>query len=138
MSKAEKQHADYTVASIYTLPLKAAAARTMLDETHPNRRATRTVYGTVSAAVVVSQLLSTFTRIEFGLLLGIGGGIPKTVNNDMWLGDIIVSKPTSDGTSGVIAYDSGKRTTGDGDLQLSAVLNRPPQLLLNAVSQLQA
>jgi hypothetical protein len=56
----------------------------------------------------------------------------------MWLGDIIVSKPTSEETSGVIAYDSGKRVADDGDLQVSTALNRPPQLLLNTVSQLEA
>jgi nucleoside phosphorylase len=141
--------------------LEAAAARTMLDKTHPtlpqpanNQNVYNLgeitgrnigiaclpsgVYGTVSAAVVVSQLLATFTKISFALLVGIGGGNSRTVSNDMWLGDIVVSKPTSEETSGVIAYDSGKRVADDGDLQVSTVLNRPPQLLLNTVSQLEA
>jgi nucleoside phosphorylase/tetratricopeptide (TPR) repeat protein len=161
MPKPEKEHADYTVAWICALPLEGAAARTMLDKTHSTLPQPATdqnvytlgelsgrnvviaclpsgVYGTVSAAVVVSQLLATFTKISFALLVGIGGGIPRTVNNDMRLGDIVVSKPTSEGTSGVIAYDSGKRVAFDGDLQLSAVLNRPPQLLLNTISRLEA
>ncbi|KAJ0419344.1 hypothetical protein BJY00DRAFT_286324 [Aspergillus carlsbadensis] len=161
MPNTETQHADYTVAWICALPLEAAAARTMLDNTHTRLPQSATdqnvynlgeisgrniviaclpsgVYGTVSAAVVVSQLLSTFTNISFALLVGIGGGIPQAVKNDMWLGDIVISKPTSEGTSGVIAYDFGKRVADDVDLKVSAVLNRPPQLLLNTVSQLEA
>ncbi|KAL4901107.1 hypothetical protein BDW74DRAFT_187959 [Aspergillus multicolor] len=159
MSEPSKQHADYTIAWICALPLEAAAARTMLDKTHPQLPQSPTdhniytlgeisghnilivclpsgIYGTVSAAIVLSQVLSTYTALNFGLMVGVGGGIPRTVGNNMWLGDIVVSKPTSDGTSGVVAYDSGK-LLGDGKFALTTVMNRPPQLLLNTLSHLQ-
>ncbi|RDW64365.1 uncharacterized protein DSM5745_09776 [Aspergillus mulundensis] len=160
MSQSAKHHADYTIAWICALPLEAAAARTMLDKTHPQLPQPPTdhnvytlgeisghnilivclpagVYGTVSAAIVLSQVLSTYTALKFGLMVGVGGGIPRSVeNSDMWLGDVVVSKPTSDGTSGVVAYDSGK-LLGDAGFTLTTVMNRPPQLLLNTLSHVQ-
>src|SRR3954470_11410189 len=51
--------------------------------------------GTNSAATVATQLLNDFPSIRFGLLVGIGGGVPDLANEvDILLGDIVVSKPT--------------------------------------------
>jgi hypothetical protein len=36
------------------------------------------VYGTVSAVTVANNMLRTFTGIGFGLMVGIGGGIPNS------------------------------------------------------------
>lgn len=58
------------------------------------------VYGTTSATAAVSHLMSTYQNIRFGLMVGVGGGVPR-VNPDIRLGDIVVSKPT-DTSSGVI------------------------------------
>lgn len=92
------------------------------------------VMGTNSAATVASNLRRSFESIEFGILVGIGGGIPTKV--DIRLGDIVVSKP--DGFhGGVVQYDFGK-TTKDGRCMRVGVLNKPPLLLLNAVSELVA
>lgn len=55
------------------------------------------VYGTTSAAVVVTHMLSTFPRLQFGLMVGIGGGVPSKVV-DIRLGDVVISMPTA--TSG--------------------------------------
>jgi nucleoside phosphorylase len=65
------------------------------------------VTGTVSAARVATQMLSSFTRLRFGLMVGIGGGVPCD-ENDIRLGDVVVSKPTGS-SGGVIQYDFGKR-----------------------------
>ncbi|ERF76460.1 hypothetical protein EPUS_06121 [Endocarpon pusillum Z07020] len=63
-------------------------------------------YGTTSAAVVAEQMFHTFKEIRFGLVFGIGGGIPS-VQNDIRLGDVVISRP--EGTfGGVVQYDSGK------------------------------
>ena len=152
------KHEDYTVGWICALPIEMAAALEMLDERHDNLpfqsqdnnsydfgRIGRHnvavtclpsgVTGTVSAARVATQMRSTFTKLEFGLMVGIGGGAPNK-KHDIRLGDVVVSKPT--GTfGGVIQYDFGK-TVQEGKFTLTGSLNKPSELLLNAVANLEA
>ncbi|KAL5357902.1 hypothetical protein BJX96DRAFT_163385 [Aspergillus floccosus] len=135
---------DYTIAWICALPLEAAAASVMLDKIHHPLRPSPTgpnayvlgelnghliaiaclptgIYGTVSAATVMADMRSTFRRIQFGLLVGIGGGVPSTTN-DIRLGDVVVSKPTVQG----------------GKFEQTSTLNHPPQTLLTYMAFLQA
>ncbi|GLA08887.1 hypothetical protein AnigIFM60653_010686 [Aspergillus niger] len=150
-------HHDYTVAWICALPVELAAAQALLDEIHdqlPAGPADTNVYtlgciyghrivltclpsgvcGTISAAIVATQLLSTFHSIQFALLVGIGGGIP-TGSADIRLGDVVVARPT-DKHGGVVQYDFGKATpTG---FQRTGILNSPPRSLLQALSKLEA
>jgi nucleoside phosphorylase len=151
-------HEDYTVGWVCALPLEMTAAKAMLDETHSNLSQPATyhnaytrgkinghnvvitclpsgVYGTTPAAVVVSKMSSTFPNIRFGLMVGIGGGVPCN-GTDIRLGDVVVSKPTGS-YSGVVQYDRGKVTSG-GRFKLSGTLNQPPQVLLTSIAQLQA
>jgi nucleoside phosphorylase len=92
------------------------------------------VYGTTSAATVASQMLSTFRSIRFGLMVGIGGGVPGK-GADIRLGDVVVSKPTGD-FGGVVQYDFDK-TVAQGVFERTGRLNRPPQILLTAIARLQ-
>ncbi|KAL4774447.1 hypothetical protein BDW60DRAFT_214958 [Aspergillus nidulans var. acristatus] len=148
---------DYTIAWVCALPLEAAAARGMLDRIHtPPRQISdpnaydfgelnghrivigylpNGVYGTVSAAAVVSRMRLTFPRLQFGLMVGIGGGVPSE-SNDIRLGDVVVSKPGGK-HGGVIQYDYGKAVQG-GQFKPTGVLNQPPQVLLTHLSQLEA
>src|ERR1700735_3304216 len=80
-------------------------------------------------------MLSTFQSIRFGLMVGIGGGVPMN-KFDIRLGDVVVSKPTGD-FGGVVQYDSGK-TVAQGVFERTGRLNKPPQILLTAISRLQA
>jgi nucleoside phosphorylase len=153
-----RSHYDYTVAWISALPLEMAAARQMFDQFHDRlpQPVTDTntytlgsicghnvvlaclpsgVYGTTSAATVVAQMRSTFPRLQYGLLVGIGGGAPSE-NVDIRLGDVVVSKPTRT-YGGVVQYDYGKTVAG-GLFEQSGMLNRPPEILLTATSKLQA
>jgi nucleoside phosphorylase len=50
-------------------------------------------YGTIPAATVAAHMLTTFPSIRFGLMVGIGGGVPS-ITDDIRLGDVVVSKPT--------------------------------------------
>ncbi|KAJ5634700.1 hypothetical protein N7528_002542 [Penicillium herquei] len=152
------RHQDYTVAWICALPLEMAAAVAMLDERHRDLPAKANdsntyilgrihghnvaiaclpsgVYGTTSAAIVGIQMQSTFESIRFGLMIGIGGGVPSG-KADIRLGDVVVSKPTRD-SGGVIQYDYGKTVAG-GRFERTGVLNKPPPVLLTAISRLQA
>jgi nucleoside phosphorylase len=150
---------EYTVGWICALPLEMAAARCMLDEIHPNLQEQDSadhncyvlgriqnhnivvailpagIYGTTPAATVCKDMLRTFKSIRFGLMVGIGGGVPSATN-DIRLGDVVVSQPN--GTSGgVIQYDRGK-TVQDGEFRRTGALNSPPTVLLAALARLQA
>jgi nucleoside phosphorylase len=135
-----------------------AAAEAMLDEkyeglaTHPKNQNTYTlgrinnhniviaclplgVYGTISASIVASQIQHTFKSVLYSLMVGIGGGVPSK-ETDIRLGDVVVSKPTRD-FGGVIQYDYGK-TVSEGRFQRIGMLNKPPPILLTAVSKMEA
>jgi nucleoside phosphorylase len=149
---------DYTVAWICALPVEMAAARLMVDEIHddlpvpsydqnvytlgrignhgvviaclPNGE-----YGIASATAVAMQLLASFHSIRFGLMVGIGGGIPNN-GADIRLGDVVIGEPI--GThGGVVQYDYGKVLSG-GHFERTGMLNQPPQILLRALSKLRA
>ena len=94
----------------------------------------RSNYSIISAATVATQL-SSFRSIRFSLMVSIGGGIPSS-DADIQLGDMVVSKPT-DAYGGVVQYDYGKLLTG-GKFERSSMLNHPPQIILTALSKLQA
>ncbi|GFF37577.1 G. violaceus kinesin [Aspergillus udagawae] len=151
-------HSDYTVAWICALPLETAAAKVMLDEVHASLPQPETdhnvyalgtvsshnvviaclplgVYGTISASNVVSHMVSTYSNIRFGLMVGIGGGVPSK-SADIRLGDVVVSKQTAT-SGGVIQYDYGKTLSGE-HFQRTGSLNKPPPILLKAVAQLES
>ena len=92
------------------------------------------IMGTNCAAAVTKDLRRSFESIEFGVMVGIGGGIPTKV--DIRLGDVAVSKP--DGQhGGVVQYDFGKTVDYGHPLRVGT-LNKPHPLLLGAASTLAA
>jgi nucleoside phosphorylase len=90
--------------------------------------------GTNSAAAVASQMQSAFTYIRFGLMVGIGGGVPSE-ESDIRLGDVVVSNPHKT-HGGVVQYDFGK--AAPSGFERTGCLNAPPTILLNAIAILQA
>ena len=152
------KHDDYTVGWICALATEMAVARAMLDERHDSLPQDRRDYnsyalgrigphnvviaclpegvmGVTSVARVAEQMSWTFRALRFGLMVGIGGGVPSA-EHDIRLGDVVVSKPTGS-TGGVIQYDYGK-TVETGRFERMGLLNRPPDELLQAVSSLKA
>lgn len=67
-------------------------------------------------------------------MVGIGGGVPSNIA-DIRLGDVVVSKPTGI-YGGVVQYDYVKAMSGG--FERTSILNRPPQILLTALSKLQS
>jgi nucleoside phosphorylase len=148
---------DYTVGWVCALFVELAAAEELLDKEHetPEHDSHDTnIYtcgrvgehnvliaclpegqiGTNSAAAVAVQMKSTFTTIRFGLMVGIGGGVPSE-EADVRLGDVVVSTPH--GThGGVVQYDSGKTTMAG--FERVGSLNSPPGILLGAVAKVRA
>jgi nucleoside phosphorylase len=148
---------DYTVAWVCALSVELAAAQEMLDKEHntpPYNAHDTNLYtcgqvgehnvviaclpegqtGTNSAAAVAVQMKSTFSSTRFGLLVGIGGGVPSE-EADVRLGDVVVSKPHKM-HGGVVQYDLGKATASG--FERTGSLNAPPIVLLNAVSNVRA
>jgi nucleoside phosphorylase len=147
---------DYTVACICPMGVELAPVKALLDQTHPSLPTQRDQnsytlgaigghniviailpeIGTSSAATVGTQLLNDFPSVRFGLLVGIGGGVPDLANEiDIRLGDIVVSKPTK-AAGGVVQYDMGKETLNG--FERTGTLNKPPAVLRAAVQQLVA
>ena len=119
---------DYTVGWICALPnIELAASQAMLDEEHPdlpqdeNDTNTYTLgrigkhnvvlaclpsgtTGISAAATAARDLLRSFPRVRFGLMVGIGGGAPSNPSDnpreDIRLGDVIVSNPASNSGKG--------------------------------------
>lgn len=155
--KRKLRHEDYTVGWICPLEVEQIAALEMLDEEHerlPQLPADHNVYslgsigrhnvviaglhqpGNNPAATVVTQMRMTFSNLRFGLLVGIGGGVPlKTDNGMIRLGDVVVSKPVGE-HSGAVQYDHGKAETGH--FRRTGALAPPPTVLLNAAQDLAA
>jgi nucleoside phosphorylase len=90
--------------------------------------------GTHSAAAVAVQMKLTFSSTQFGLMVGIGGGVPSE-ETDVRLRDVVVSKPYKT-HGGVVQYDSGKATASG--FERTGALNTLPTVLLNAVANVQA
>ncbi|KAI4734701.1 hypothetical protein E4T50_14779 [Aureobasidium sp. EXF-12298] len=148
---------QYTVGWICAIPTESIAASLFLDEEHErpdhvsiNDSNDYTLgkmkghnvviavlpdgeYGQTSATSVVKDMLASFPNIRVGLMVGIGGGAP-TAQNDIRLGDIVVSSPQN-GTGGVYQYDYGKLIQGQG-FQQTGFLNQPSTLVRTAVSGL--
>lgn len=158
-----KDPKHYTVAWIAALYIERAAAAALLDELHdepqgflqhPTDHNAYTwgrmgkhniviaslaagVYGNVSAATTASSLLSSMPQIRIGLLVGIGGAIPRPdENRDIRLSDIVVSQPDG-ATGGVVQYDLAKAKPNNKQ-ERKDFLNMPPPVLLHALGKLQA
>lgn len=135
---------DYTVGWICALPVELAAAEEMLDVEHehlPQSKNDPNIYtlervgdhnvvmaclpagqiGVGSAATVAAQMKSKFTEIKFGLMVGIGGGVPSS-ELDIRLGDVVIGQP-SELNGGVVQYDLSK-TTPSG-FERTGFLNTP-------------
>lgn len=144
-------HDKYTVGWICALPIEMSAAVAMLDETHQGlpradedtntytlgRITAHNVaiaclpsgyYGNNNAAAVATNMRRTFPCMRLCLMVGIGGGAPGKA--DIRLGDVVVSE-------GVLQYDLGKALS-EGRFTRTGIMNRPPQELLTAVSNLRA
>ena len=106
---------DYGVGWFCALPVELAAPQVLLDKEHEHlgqdandtnlymldRIGEHNVViaclpagqkGANSATAVAVQMKSTFKSIRFGLMVGIGGGVPSA-EADIRLGDVVISQP---------------------------------------------
>ncbi|KAK6332694.1 hypothetical protein TWF730_004353 [Orbilia blumenaviensis] len=153
-----KSERDYTVGWICAIAIELAAVTAILDEVHetsPISRCDHDIYkfgrigchnvviaclpagsyGNISAATVATGMKIRFPDLKFGLMVGVGGGIPSSAT-DIRLGDIVVGLPTGV-SSGILQYDSGK-TVERGEFIRTGSLDKPPLVLLNALQIIRA
>lgn len=160
-SKRLSTYKMYTIGWIAALHKELTAAEAMLDEPHEqpedfvqNERDNNTYswgrigdhniviaslgggsYGKVSAATTATCMATSFPHLRFGLLVGIGAGIPRLEQDiDIRLGDVVVSVPTGE-HPGVVQYDLGKKKD-NGRFERVGALNRPPEVLLSGINKL--
>ncbi|PNP53162.1 hypothetical protein THARTR1_06372 [Trichoderma harzianum] len=153
---------EYTIGWVAVLPCEIDAARLLLDQEHldlPALRGDTNNYilgdmgghnvaiafpgagrkGIASATDTATNMIRSFNKIRFGLLVGVAGGVPKlppseNALKDIRLGDIVVGCPGR-GTGGVIQLDAGKRLQA-GEIDVQSHLNKPPIILLTAIEKL--
>jgi nucleoside phosphorylase len=110
MAMHPRTHDAYTVGWVCALPKEQTAAIVMLEERHskfsklfknPNSYTLGLIcghnivitcllkgkIGISSAAIVAIHMVGAFSAVRFGLMVGIGGGVPPKVR----LGDVVVS-----------------------------------------------
>lgn len=155
---AAPQHdiSKYTIGWLCALPIELAASRLVLDRIHQGHWADpaegiqytlgsigshNVVIGCLpvgekgigAAATIAARMRVRFPNMKFGLMVGIGGGIPTKA--DVRLGDVVVSQPV-DSSPSVVQYDMG-HDTPRGFVR-TGFLNAPPQMLRQALANLQA
>jgi nucleoside phosphorylase len=145
---------EYTVGWVCALPIELTAARSMLDEMYgriiPEKEGEDIYHlgsieghnvviaclpwrtGTNSAAALATRMQAKFEGIRFGLMVGIGGGVPGQ-QGDIRLGDVVVSVPRQ-AFGGVVQYDMGKITPTE--IIRTGSLDSPPHILLSAATTL--
>jgi hypothetical protein len=155
-------HGDYTVGWICALPdSEMVVAQAMLDEheilpaVDPGDTNTYLLgsigshnvvvaclpsgkKGTGPATSVVKDMLRSFKFIRFGLMVGVGGGVPAVDigGADIRLGDIVISH-YSGKSAAVVQYDFGTSVQGGQFLRTNA-LNKLPDVALTAVARIRA
>lgn len=126
-------HDDYTVGWISALEIELTASEMLLDIEHPplprvgNDINTYTLgrigrhnvvlaglpmgeIGLSAATITAVNLLRTFPKIRFALMVGLGGGAPgdpsDDANRDIRLGDVVVSMPEDTHGKEMVAFVS--------------------------------
>ncbi|KUM60362.1 hypothetical protein ACN42_g6752 [Penicillium freii] len=151
---------DYTVAWVCILHTELLAARAMLDEPHhllPTPKdqnsyalgrmgehnvviVRATTAGKAEAATVATNLVRSFPKVRFSLVVGIGGGATNAPNpyggtDDIRLGDVVVSEPKGY-HGGIFQYNlSGEH---EGGYYTGPHLNRPAPILISATGSLRS
>jgi nucleoside phosphorylase len=145
---------DYTIGCICALSTEAVALRCFLDEQHDcpeilsahastqdhNVYTTGSIgghkmviatlplgkYGVSQATSVIGDMVRSFPSLRCCLMVGIGGGAPSS-QNDIRLGDVVVSAPVQR-SGGILQYDHGKAIQ-DQKFRVTQHLNEPGKKL---------
>ncbi|KAL2817108.1 hypothetical protein BJX63DRAFT_419685 [Aspergillus granulosus] len=149
---------DCTIVWLCPLEVELRAAIAMLDRVSeaipPRARGQQVVYtigeighhkvavvgyyqeqGLAASGSMAAEVIRDLPNLQFGLLVGIAGGIPSSTN-DMQLGDVAVAVPEGD-RPGVVGYDLGKQGE-DGEYELKHWQNSTLPLLRSVINLIRA
>ena len=125
-SRRPRDRNDFDIAIICALQIESDAVEALFDEiwdddcaygkapTDPNSYTTGRIgdhnavlafmpgMGKGTAASVAANFRSSFPQISLGLVVGICGGVPIGIDNEILLGDIVIS-------TGLVQYDFGRQ-----------------------------
>ena len=95
--------------------------------------------GNVNAGRLTGSLFKTFPNIRMTVLVGIGGGIPRSAASEsslknVHLGDVVVGWP-GDGKPPCVYHDRGKSKV-DGEFEMVGTMQNPDWRLISALSVL--
>lgn len=116
--------------------------------------------GKVSATAVAKDMVRSFSGVRLGVMVGVGGGAPyypvkessggedddsesegfeddAEETRDIRLGDVVIGVHSKD-SEAVLQYDFGRSVQERGFIRAGGKLNKPPSIVLAAVSILQA
>jgi nucleoside phosphorylase len=91
--------------------------------------------GLAASGSMAAEVIRDLPNLQFGLLVGISGGIPSSTN-DMQLGDVAVATP-EDNRPGIVGYDLGKEVE-DGRYELKHWQNSTHPLLRSVINLIRA
>lgn len=91
--------------------------------------------GLAASGSMAAEVMRDLPHLQFGLLVGIAGGIPSSTN-DMQLGDVAVAVPEGD-RPGIVGYDLGKATE-DGSFELKHWQNSTHPMLRSVINVIRA
>ena len=92
--------------------------------------------GVEEAQACAMDMRRSFKNLRFGLMVGIAGGAPSDTN-DIRLGDIVVSVPNDKKRSGGVFHYGFGASVQEKGFEYRGCLDAPPEVLLNAVGQLE-
>ncbi|KAB8356465.1 hypothetical protein FH972_024048 [Carpinus fangiana] len=146
---------DFTVGWVCALPLELTASRAMLDDEYDQlddkldpQDDNTYIWGRIGDHQVVmacpsadrgsdkpnatagKDMLRSFPSVRFGLMVGIGVGMPVG-DHDIRLGDVVVNKP-NERLGGVVEYNLDK-VEPDGTFEMRSLLHKPPLPLQHAI-----
>ncbi|PSN58704.1 purine and uridine phosphorylase [Corynespora cassiicola Philippines] len=149
----------FTIGWISSLPLEKEAARLVLDEEYAQEDVlyqnayylggrigeyevvigVQRKMGLSQAAILAEKMRAGFPNIEYFLVVGIAGGVPRYgpagAVSEIVLGDVVVSYPR--GNHGVLQYDKGA-WQGQSRLNFRGYTNGVPGDLMAAVNNFRA
>jgi nucleoside phosphorylase len=95
--------------------------------------------GNVNAGRLAGPMFKTFPNVRMAVLVGIGGGIPRSIPaedplDDIHLGDVVIGWP-GDGKPACVYHDRGKSKV-DGEFDMVSTMQNPDWRLINALGVL--
>ncbi|KAK1253048.1 hypothetical protein MKX08_004235 [Trichoderma sp. CBMAI-0020] len=127
---------EYTVGILCALPKELLAVRALFDKKHDNLESVSGDSNHYALGQMDKHMIAASCLPEYGTTSAADWGGAPSEDNDIRLGDVVVSLPTA-GYPGVVQYDRGKEKDNNV-FELTGSLPPPPRSLMTAISSLRS